>query len=184
MFQENNITIYTDGSSRGNPGRGGFASIVSFANQRVIELGGKDLYTTNNKMELSGVIEGLRISLSNVTHANKLTHIKVYSDSKYVLNGITSWIKNWKKNNWKTAAKKAVLNQELWQELDSLVETVSQKKMTIEWNYVKGHADNPYNNRADIIATTCADLDEDELLDKKTKVFFDGEFDLWMKNTR
>ena len=180
MFQENNITIYTDGSSRGNPGRGGFASIISFANHKVIELGGKDIYTTNNKMELSGVIEGLRISLSHVTH--DMRHIKVYSDSKYVLNGITVWIKNWKKNNWKTAAKKAVLNQELWQELDTLVEAVSYKKMTIEWNYVKGHADNPYNNRADIIATTCADLDENELADKKTKIFFEGDFDTWIKN--
>lgn len=169
MFQKDNITIYTDGSSRGNPGPGGFASIIVINNERVIELGGHDAHTTNNKMELKGVIEGLRVSLNNIGD-NK--HVKVYSDSKYVLTGITSWIHNWKKNNWRTAAKKEVLNQELWQELDSLVETVSQKNIKIEWNYVKGHADNPYNNRADIIATTSADTGV-------TKVLYDGGFEVW-----
>jgi ribonuclease HI len=172
MFQKNNITIYTDGSSRGNPGPGGFASIVVINNERVIELGGHDTHTTNNKMELKGVIEGLRVSLNNIGD-NK--HIQVYSDSKYVLTGITSWIHNWKKNNWRTAAKKEVLNQELWQELDSLVETVSQRDIKIDWHYVKGHADNPYNNRADIIATTSADTGV-------TKVLYDGGFESWLKS--
>lgn len=170
MFHQNNITIYTDGSSRGNPGPGGFASIVVVDGKKVIEFGGHDKHTTNNKMELSGVIHGLKISLNNVTQDIK--HITVYSDSKYVLNGISSWIHNWKKNNWKTAAKKEVLNQELWQELDKLVETVSQKNIKIGWNYVKGHADNSYNNRADIIATTCAD-------EGVTKVFYEGDFKVW-----
>jgi ribonuclease HI len=170
MFHQNNITIYTDGSSRGNPGPGGFASIVIVDGLKVIEFGGHDKHTTNNKMELSGVIEGLRISLNNVTQDIK--HITVYSDSKYVLNGISSWIHNWKKNNWKTSAKKEVLNQDLWQKLDKLVETVSQKNIMIDWNYVKGHADNPYNNRADIIATTCAD-------EAVTKFFYEGDFKTW-----
>ncbi len=172
MFQNNQITIYTDGSSRGNPGPGGFASIIVIHNQRVIELGGHSEHTTNNKMELSGVIEGLKVSLNNIDV--NIKNIKVYSDSKYVLNGITSWIHGWKKNNWRTAAKKEVLNQDLWQELDKLVETVSQRDVKIEWNYVKGHADNPYNNRADIIATTCAD-------EGYTKVLYDGDMDSWKK---
>ena len=172
MFQNNQITIYTDGSSRGNPGPGGFASIIVIHDQRVIELGGHSEHTTNNKMELSGVIEGLKVSLNNID-AN-IKNIKVYSDSKYVLNGITSWIHGWKKNNWRTAAKKEVLNQDLWQELDKLVETVSQKNIKIEWNYVKGHADNLYNNRADIIATTCAD-------EGHTKVLYDGDMESWKK---
>jgi ribonuclease HI len=172
MFQKNNITIYTDGSSRGNPGPGGFASIIVINNERVIELGGHDEHTTNNKMELKGVIEGLKVSLNNI---GENEHIKVYSDSKYVLTGITSWIHNWKKNNWRTAAKKEVLNQELWQELDSLVETVSQKNIKIDWNYVKGHADNPYNNRADVIATTSADTGV-------TKVLYDGGVEMWKKS--
>jgi ribonuclease HI len=172
MFQKNNITIYTDGSSRGNPGPGGFASIVVINNERVIELGGHDAHTTNNKMELKGVIEGLKVSLNNIDDDK---HIQVYSDSKYVLTGITSWIHNWKKNNWRTAAKKEVLNQELWQELDSLVETVSRRDIKIDWHYVKGHADNPYNNRADIIATTSADTGV-------TKVLYDGDFKTWHSN--
>lgn len=181
MFQNNQITIYTDGSSRGNPGPGGFASIIVFAKDEVIELGGKDNMTTNNKMELQGVIEALKVSLNKVTQYN-IKEINVYSDSKYVLTGITEWIKNWKKNNWRTSAKKPVLNQELWQELDLLVETVSQKDVNIKWNYVKGHADNQYNNRADIIATTCADLDEGELANKKTRVFYDKDFETWLKS--
>ncbi len=170
MFQKNNITIYTDGSSRGNPGPGGFASIVVINDEKVIELGGHDKHTTNNKMELKGVIEGLKVSLNNIDE--NIKNVNVYSDSKYVLQGITTWIHNWKKNNWRTAAKKEVLNQELWMELDKVVETVSQKKVKIEWHYVKGHADNPYNNRADIIATTSADIGE-------TKIMFDGDFQKW-----
>jgi len=170
MFQKNNITIYTDGSSRGNPGPGGFASIVVISDERVIELGGHDEHTTNNKMELKGVIEGLKVSLNNID--GNIQNIKVYSDSKYVLQGISSWIHNWKKNNWMTSAKKAVLNQDLWMELDKTVETVSQKNVSIEWNYVKGHADNAFNNRADIIATTAADTGE-------TKIIYDGDFKTW-----
>jgi ribonuclease HI len=172
MFQKNNITIYTDGSSRGNPGPGGFASIVVINDERVIELGGHDKHTTNNKMELMGVIEGLKVSLTHID--SNIKNINIYSDSKYVLQGITTWIHNWKKNNWRTAAKKEVLNQELWQELDKTVEAVSQKKVNIEWHYVKGHADNLYNNRADIIATTSADIGE-------TKILFDGSFIEWHK---
>lgn len=170
MFQENNITIYTDGSSRGNPGPGGFASIVVIHDRKVIELGGHDKHTTNNKMELKGVIEGLKVSLNNIDADIK--NIKVYSDSKYVLQGITTWIHGWKKNGWRTSAKKEVLNQELWQELDKTVETVSRQGIQIEWNYVKGHADNPFNERADVIATTCAD-------EGSTKVFYEGDFVKW-----
>lgn len=177
MFQTNKITIYTDGSSRGNPGNGGFASIIVFDGSKVVEIGGRDDHTTNNKMELQGVITGLKVSLENDLSSYK--EIKVYSDSKYVLQGISTWIHNWKKNNWKTSAKKDVLNQELWQELDKLVETVSQKNIKIEWNYVKGHADNKYNSRADIIATTCADMKESELGHGKTKVFYEGDFETW-----
>lgn len=170
MFQKNNITIYTDGSSRGNPGPGGFASIVVFHNERVIEFGGHNEYTTNNKMELVGVIEGLKVSLNNIDE--NIKSVKVFSDSKYVLQGISSWIHSWKKNGWRTSSKKEVLNRDLWQELDKLAETVSQKGIQIEWNYVKGHADNLFNERADLIATTCADNGE-------TKVFYDGDFTTW-----
>ncbi len=179
MFQNNQITIYTDGSSRGNPGPGGFASIIIFNKDKVLELGGRSQLTTNNKMELRGVIEAFKIVSNKVTQ--DIGCVKIYSDSKYVLTGITEWIHGWKKNGWRTAAKKSVLNQDLWQELDLLVETVSQQQIKIEWNYVKGHADNPYNNRADIIATTCADMNETVLQDGNIKIFYDDNFENWKK---
>lgn len=177
MFHQDTITLYTDGSSRGNPGPGGWGCIAVIGRDRVLELGGKDSHTTNNKMELQAVIEGMKVSLrADVSDFKK---IHVYSDSKYVLQGITEWIKNWKKNNWRTSAKKEVLNQEYWQELDVLVETVSQQGRHITWTYVKGHSDNKYNERADVLATECADAKLSELGNKKTKVFYDGEVSGW-----
>ena len=170
MFHTDTITIYTDGSSRGNPGRGGWASIVVFGDLHQVELGGKESHTTNNKMELEGVTQGLKAVIECSVGAFKKIHVN--SDSKYVLQGITTWIHGWKKNNWRTAAKAPVLNQELWQELDRVREHVTQLGYEIEWSYVKGHSDNVWNERADMIATTCAD--SDELLDKEVKVFYKG----------
>lgn len=177
MFHQNTITLYTDGSSRGNPGPGGWGCIAVIGHSRVLELGGKDSHTTNNKMELQAVIEGMKVSLKSDVSDFKKVH--VFSDSKYVLQGITEWIKNWKKNNWRTAAKKEVMNQELWQELDKLVETVSHSGKHITWTYVKGHSDNKYNARADVLATECADAEVVEVPHKGTKVFYDGWLDGW-----
>jgi ribonuclease HI len=98
--------------------------------------------------------------------------VHIFADSKYVLQGITTWIHGWKKNNWRTASKAPVLNQELWQELDEVRNQVSQKGFEIEWTYVKGHSDNAWNARADEIATTCAD--SKEMADKDSRVFYDG----------
>lgn len=168
MFKSDTITLYTDGASRGNPGRGGWGCIGVFGNERVVELGGRQDMTTNNQMELQGAIEGLKLVLKN---SGEFKKVHVYSDSQYVLNGITSWIKNWKKNNWKTAAKKPVLNQELWIELDTLAEQVSVRGIEIRWTYVKGHSDNKFNERADVIATMCADEAGCDL--------YDGDFGGW-----
>jgi ribonuclease HI len=141
------ILIFTDGSSRGNPGPGGWGAIV-VADSHVVELGGSDAHTTNNKMELMAAIRALEF----VSSKNISGPIVVFSDSEYVVKGMTLWLPNWRKNNWRTAAKKPVLNQELWQTLSVLAE--NQK---IEWKYVAGHAGHDANERCDDIATSFAD---------------------------
>lgn len=140
------ITIYTDGSSRGNPGPGGWAAII-MDEVRVVELGGRENHTTNNRMELMGAIKALE-------YAGKLSpeKIELYTDSEYVMKGITLWISGWQKRNWRTAANKPVLNQDLWQELLK----VSEGK-EIEWKYVAGHAGHEFNERCDVMATSFAD---------------------------
>lgn len=136
------ITIYTDGSSRGNPGPGGYAAII-LDDESVREIGGREEHTTNNRMELTAAISALE-DLSE--------EAVVYTDSEYVMKGITEWIHNWQKKGWRTANKKPVLNQDLWQKL---LEVTEGKK--IEWKYVAGHAGVDLNERADQIATEFAD---------------------------
>lgn len=133
------ITIYTDGACSGNPGVGGWGAILMYKDNKK-ELYGGNLYTTNNRMELTAVIEALK-------SLKRECEIDLYTDSKYVKDGITEWLYNWKKNNWKNSQKKDVLNKELWQELDIL-----QSKHKINWYWVKGHADSELNNRADELA--------------------------------
>jgi len=133
------ITIYTDGACKGNPGPGGWGVLLQYGGHEK-ELYGGEQETTNNRMELTAVIEALK-------QVKYSCHIDLYSDSSYVLNGITQWLANWKNNNWKTAAKKAVKNEDLWRELDQLVQTHQ-----INWHWVKGHAGEPGNERADELA--------------------------------
>jgi ribonuclease HI len=129
------ITIYTDGACSGNPGKGGWAAvIVEDKNEKTIS--GSEPLTTNNRMELSAVINALREVGS--------AELDIYTDSKYVKNGIESWIKNWKINGWMTAAKQPVKNKDLWLELDTLV---SEK--VIGWKWVKGHSNDHYNTIVD-----------------------------------
>ncbi len=138
------ITIYSDGSSLGNPGPGGWGTILEF-NGHTKELSGGELNTTNNKMELKGAIEGLKA-------LKEPCEVKIISDSKYVVQGINEWLKNWVKNNWKTAAKKPVKNVDLWQEY---IDNSQQHKITAIW--VKGHAGHEQNERCDILARTEAE---------------------------
>lgn len=145
----NLFEVYTDGSSLGNPGPGGFGVVVISKGKIVKEIGGFDKNTTNNRMELLGAIEALKY-LNNLKDISKTV---IYVDSAYVLGGVTLWINNWEKNGWKTANKKDVLNKDLWLELISLNRKFSDK---IIWQKVKGHSTNIYNNRADFIATNCA----------------------------
>jgi len=129
------ITIYTDGACSGNPGKGGWAAvIIEDKNEKTIS--GSEPLTTNNRMELSAVINALKEVGS--------AELDIYTDSKYVKNGIESWIKNWKMNGWMTAAKQPVKNKDLWLELDTLV-----SKKEIEWKWVKGHSNDHYNTIVD-----------------------------------
>ncbi len=138
------IKIYTDGSSRGNPGPGGWGAILVMED-KVVEIGGREFETTNNRMELSAVLESLKY-LSNEHD------LEINTDSAYVLNGATRWVKGWVKNNWKTSTKDDVLNKDLWEQM--LTQTTHRN---ISWNLVKGHSGHSANERCDVIATSFAD---------------------------
>jgi len=135
----NKVEIFTDGACKGNPGPGGWGAILRYGTTEK-EIYGASKNTTNNIMELTAVIESLK-------KLNKPCELIITTDSKYVKNGITEWIHNWKKNGWRTAAKKEVKNKELWIELDSLIQIHS-----ITWDWVKGHSGHPENERADLLA--------------------------------
>lgn len=133
------IVIYTDGACSGNPGKGGWGAILKYGDHTK-EISGYAELTTNNKMELQAVIEALKL-------IKKDYDIEIFTDSNYVKDGITKWINTWKLNNWKTSKKESVKNKELWLELDEL-----RQKYNINWNWVKGHADDELNNRVDELA--------------------------------
>lgn len=143
------IEIYTDGSSLGNPGPGGWGIVITSGDKAIHELGGYEKDTTNNRMELSAVIESLKYILKKYQKDSVIIH----ADSTYVLGGVTTWIHNWEKNGWRTANKKPVLNKDLWQELIALVR---EFKGALSWQKVKGHDGHIHNERADVIATTYA----------------------------
>lgn len=133
------VEIYTDGACRGNPGAGGWGALLRYDGHEK-QLYGSEPDTTNNRMELTAVIE----SLNSLKRRCK---VRVTTDSVYVKDGITSWIHNWKKRNWKTASRKPVKNKDLWQALDQAVQ-----QHEIEWQWVKGHAGHPENEIADELA--------------------------------
>ena len=136
------IEIYTDGACSGNPGAGGWGAILIY-NGKEKEISGYEPLTTNNRMEISAVIQALKLLKENC-------EITIYSDSAYVCNAFNQgWIKNWQQNNWKTSSKKEVLNKDLWQEFLTLLNNHKYKFIK-----VKGHADNKYNNRCDKLATS------------------------------
>ena len=136
------VIIYSDGACSGNPGPGGWGAILMY-NETSKEISGANKDTTNNIMEITAVLEALKL-------LKEECEVKIYSDSAYVVNAFNQgWIYNWKKNNWKTASKEPVKNQELWEELYSLVQ-----KHKVEFIKVKGHSDNEYNNRCDFLATS------------------------------
>ena len=132
------IKIYTDGACSGNPGRGGWAAII-LDGEKIEKISGSKDNTTNNRMELTAVISALKYV--------KGKDLEIYTDSKYTKDGIEKWISNWKKNGWKTTNKQDVKNKDLWDELDQL-----NSEKNVQWNWVKGHANNQYNNMADELA--------------------------------
>ena len=137
--QKPQVTIYTDGGSKPNPGPGGWAALLIYGDVER-ELSGGAAKTTNNQMELTAVIKGLEA-------LKQPCHVVLYTDSKYVLEGITKWIHGWKRNGWRTASKSPVKNGELWQRLDQ-----AAARHSIEWRWVKGHSGDAGNERADQLA--------------------------------
>ena len=133
------VDIYTDGACRGNPGPGGWGALLIYNDARKTIYGGeKD--TTNNRMEMIAVIEALKLIKSDC-------EISLYTDSKYVMDGVSKWLSGWKQKGWKTSNKKPVKNQDLWESIDACI-----TKHNIEWHWVKGHAGNPGNELADELA--------------------------------
>lgn len=144
--------IFSDGACSGNPGPGGWASIV-LLNDLVTELGGKKLQTTNNQMELTGVIEGLKFILSNENKSLvKPEEIIIYSDSSYVLLGATQWINGWKFRGWTNKEGKVISNVDYWQEMNEQLQVAKELKIKLIWKYVRGHTGSPGNERCDEIS--------------------------------
>ena len=133
------VTIYTDGACSGNPGPGGWGAMMTFGGA-TRELSGGAEQTTNNRMELTAAIEALNA-------LSERCKVILYTDSTYVRDGILTWMKNWKARGWKTAARKPVKNEDLWRALDD-----ANKRHDVEWRWVKGHAGDPGNERADALA--------------------------------
>ena len=138
------VTLYTDGACKGNPGVGGWGVVLEYGEHRK-ELFGGDIGTTNNRMELMAAIAGLSALKSRCV-------VDLYTDSVYVKDGITKWLTKWKSNGWRTAAKKPVANQDLWEQLD---QAVSVHK--VNWYWVKGHSGHPGNDHADMLANLAMD---------------------------
>ena len=134
------VDIYTDGACLGNPGPGGWAFIIKYRNGNIKEFSGSEKYTTNNKMELTAAIKA-------VQYFKKKIIINIYTDSKYLKDGITIWIKKWKLNGWKTSNKKNVKNSDLWKLLEEKIQN-----REIHWMWVKGHDENIFNEKADMLA--------------------------------
>ncbi len=178
-MSDEKVIIFTDGAAKGNPGRGGWGAIIADA-IHVSELGGGEAHTTNNRMELSAVLEALTYSKKY-----KKETLSVHTDSQYVINGATKWGSGWQRSGWITRQKKAVLNRDLWQPLLDLVEAFGNR---IEWHYVGGHVGVAGNERADRIADAFARGEKLELYQGARKNYLidvsDLSFDAETKASR
>ena len=138
------LEIFTDGACKGNPGPGGWGAVIRYGKHEK-EISGGDPDTTNNRMELSAAIQALKI-------LTEPCHVKLHTDSKYVIDGITKWIFGWQRNGWKNASKQPVRNADLWREM-----VAAMARHQVEWIWVKGHNGHPENERADRLASDAAD---------------------------
>lgn len=138
------VELFTDGACRGNPGPGGWGAILRFGT-RERELQGAEPLTTNNRMEMTGAIVGL-------SALQEPCEVDLYTDSRYLCDGMSQWLENWKRRGWRTASREPVKNEDLWRQLDAL-----GAQHRIRWNWVKGHAGHPENERADVLANAAID---------------------------
>ena len=177
VVDKNKIIIYTDGSSLGNPGPGGWGAVVALVQGDVVELGGAEKKTTNNKMELTAAIEALKY----VKKPDE--EIILYTDSSYTINGITKWVKGWQLNGWMKKDKTEVQNRDLWEELMN-----ASSGKNINWQHVSGHSGLIGNERADEIATSFAQGNPKKLFKGKFKEYdidiFDTSYNEKAKNDR
>ncbi len=134
------VEIYTDGACSGNPGPGGWGAVLSYSGHEMELHGGEAKLTTNNRMELMAAIQALEV-------LTRPSVVRLHTDSSYVRNGVTNWLPGWKRNGWRTASKQAVKNEDLWRRLDA-----AAARHDVHWLWVKGHAGNPGNERADALA--------------------------------
>ncbi|MEA5451679.1 ribonuclease HI [Leptolyngbya sp. CCNP1308] len=145
--------IYTDGACSGNPGPGGWGTVLYLVDGGVHEIGGGEAPTTNNRMEMQAAIAGLTL----LRDSGQTDPVTIHTDSEYVLKGITQWIAGWKRRGWVNSAKKPVLNRDLWEALDSVTTEVNQTlDRPLQWIYVRGHSGDPGNERCDTIARAYA----------------------------
>lgn len=159
---DKDIIIFTDGSSRGNPGPGGYGAVAIYNDEhggvRVDEIGGREDVTTNNRMELRAVIEAIK-NFENYYQNLSEHRFVIFTDSSYVLNGATKWLHNWQKNSWISSTKEEVKNQDLWQ----IFSDFNKQKLNFKWNLLEGHAGVAGNERCDVIATSFADNNPTDL---------------------
>lgn len=202
----NSITIFTDGSSRGNPGPGGYAAVIVFPDNnrselkvvprtsrdgepaesksekfQVKEVGGREAHTTNNRMELQAAIAALSFVTSQLPNF-PTSQLVIYSDSSYVIKGITMWIWGWQKNGWITATKKEVENRDLWERLAELTRNYAEQTQNkIQWKQISGHVGVVGNERCDVIAQTYAELTQNDA-EKKLQLYSGPLSDYPIKN--
>lgn len=167
-MQKKDIVIFTDGSSRGNPGPGGWAFIVAQPHGHITENGGSEADTTNNRMEMTAALEALRFA------KDLAENIIVYTDSGYLVNGITKWVFGWQKNNWISSTKEPVVNRDIWESLVEVTQDI-KKNRTITWHQISGHSGVVGNERVDEIATAYADESVSEKIGETIISLYDGE---------
>ncbi|MEK6704293.1 MAG: RNase H family protein [Bdellovibrionota bacterium] len=177
---ENKIIIFTDGASSGNPGPGGWAAIMARPDGTIEEIGGAAVSTTNNRMELQAAIQ----ALNAVTNSARVSKIEIYTDSSYLIKGITKWCFNWQANGWITSEGEAVVNQDLWLQLLKFVGNAAPLEGLVSWKYVAGHSGVPGNERADEIAVGFSKMEKLDLYKGPVSSYpFNLCVDLCRKNT-